>query len=84
MTVSTSTSLLSETLKLRLPPSVTDASPIDSVAASSFRIVPMPVNVVAAPENCTLRPLALKADSTNRNCSSSSTLLSPLIVTFTV
>ena len=51
---------------------------------SLFVIVPMPVNVAAAPENCTLRPLALKADSTNCNCSFNSTLLSPLIVTFTV
>ena len=39
----------------------------------------MPVNVAAAPENCTLRPLALTADSTNCNCSSSSTLLSVVV-----
>ena len=78
---------------LELPRTTVAPSLIDSVLAeitggtfetSLFVIVPMPVNVAAAPENCTLRPLALRADSTNRNCSFSSTLLSPLIVTFTV
>ncbi len=83
----TSTGLSSDTVKANvvvpLLVSVTEGLLIETVAVSSLVIVPMPVRVAVLPVNCTLRPLALKAESTSFNCSSSSTLLSPLIVTLT-